>query len=167
MASQRKRSCSLEFWIDSLCSSSGLLNNWSRGEKTTHIMNSMKLVILSHFISWKKTPNDAVTPQHQSQFTPKMKANTEPRLLLSLVWIDYGVVVSPHCLVSFFQVTAPIIFGEMHFHVISENEFFHEIKRDERTSFMDFTKYTWPWTCVFLTPKQSQDFWIILNCIDL
>ena len=34
----------------------------------------------------KKTPNDAVTPQRQSQFTPKMKANTEPRLLSSLVW---------------------------------------------------------------------------------
>ena len=33
----------------------------------------------------KKTPNDAVTPQRQSQFTPKMKANAEPRLLSSLV----------------------------------------------------------------------------------
>ena len=36
----------------------------------------------------KKTPNDAVTPQRQSQFTPKMKANAVPRLLSSLVWID-------------------------------------------------------------------------------
>ena len=51
-------------------------------------MNSMKLVIPLHFISWKKTPNDAVTPQRQSQFTPKMKANAVPRLLSSLVWID-------------------------------------------------------------------------------
>ena len=51
-------------------------------------MNSMKLVILLHFISWKKTPNDAVTPQRQSQFTPKMTANAVPRLLSSLVWID-------------------------------------------------------------------------------
>ena len=33
----------------------------------------------------KKTPNDAVTPQRQSQFTPKMKANAVARLLSSLV----------------------------------------------------------------------------------
>ena len=32
----------------------------------------------------KKSPNDAVTPQWQSQFTPKMKANAESRLLSSL-----------------------------------------------------------------------------------
>ena len=51
-------------------------------------MNSMKLVFPSHFISCKKTPNDAVTPQRQSQFTPKMKANAILRLLSSLVWID-------------------------------------------------------------------------------
>ena len=36
----------------------------------------------------KKTTNDAVTLQRQSQFTPKMKANAVPRLLSSLVWID-------------------------------------------------------------------------------
>ena len=36
----------------------------------------------------KKTPSDAVTPQRQGQFTPKMKANAIPRLLSSLVWID-------------------------------------------------------------------------------
>ena len=53
-----------------------------------YIMNSMKLDIPLHFISWKKTPNDAVTQQCQSQFTPKMKANAVPRLLSSLVWID-------------------------------------------------------------------------------
>ena len=43
-----------------------------------------------HYISFheKKTANDAVTPQRQSQFTPKMKANAIPRLLSSLVWID-------------------------------------------------------------------------------
>ena len=51
-------------------------------------MNSMKLVIPLHFISWKKTPNDAVTSQRQGQFTPKVKANAVPRLLSSLVWID-------------------------------------------------------------------------------
>ena len=48
-------------------------------------MNSKKLVIPLHFISWKKTPNNAVTLQHQSQFTPKMKANAVPHLLSSLV----------------------------------------------------------------------------------
>ena len=46
-----------------------------------HIMNSMKLVIPL----LNKTPNDAVSPQRQSQFTPKMKANAVPRLLSSLV----------------------------------------------------------------------------------
>ena len=64
-------------------------------------MNSMKFVILLHFTSWEKTPDDAVTPQRQSQFTPKMKANAEPRLLSSLVRIDSGVVVSQHHLESF------------------------------------------------------------------
>ena len=51
-------------------------------------MNSMKLVIPLHSISWKKTPNDAVTQQRQSQFAPKMKANVVLCLLSSLVWID-------------------------------------------------------------------------------
>ena len=49
------------------------------------LMNSMKLVIPLYFISWEKTPNNAVRPQRQSQFTPKMKANVVPRLLSSLV----------------------------------------------------------------------------------
>ena len=57
---------------------------------TSHIqdMNSMKLVFLLHFISWKKTPNDAVIPQRQNQFAPKIKAKAVPLLLSSLVWID-------------------------------------------------------------------------------
>ena len=63
----------------------------------------MKLVIPLHFISWKKTPNDAVTPQCRSQFTPKMKANAVPRLLSSLVWIDSGIVVSLYRSESFFM----------------------------------------------------------------
>ena len=37
------------------------------------------------------------------QFTPKMKANAEPRLLSSLVWIDSCVVVSQHRLESIFM----------------------------------------------------------------
>ena len=52
------------------------------------LMNSLKLVIPSRFISWKETPNDVVTPQRQSHFTPKMKANAVPCLLSSLMWID-------------------------------------------------------------------------------
>ena len=56
--------------------------------QSRHYMNSMKLVIRLHIISWKKTPNDAVTPQRQSQVTPKVKANAVARLLSSLVWID-------------------------------------------------------------------------------
>ena len=36
-------------------------------------MNSMKLVVPLLLFNEKKTPNDAVTPQHQSQFTPKRK----------------------------------------------------------------------------------------------
>ena len=52
-------------------------------------MNSMTLIIPLHFISWKKTLDGAVTPQRQSQFTPKMKANAVSRLLSSLVWIDH------------------------------------------------------------------------------
>ena len=44
--------------------------------------NSMKLVIPLHFISCKKTPNDAVTPQGQGQFTPKIKANNTRTFVL-------------------------------------------------------------------------------------
>ena len=54
----------------------------------TNNMNSMKIIIPLHRISWKKTPTDTVTPQRQNQFTSKMKANAVPRLLSSLVWID-------------------------------------------------------------------------------
>ena len=39
-------------------------------------------------------------------------------------------------------VTAPIIFYEMHFLLISENKFFHEIKCDGMTGFMKFIKRT-------------------------
>ena len=37
------------------------------------------------FYFMKKTPNFAETPQRESQFTPKMKANAEPHFLSSLV----------------------------------------------------------------------------------
>ena len=72
----------------------------SNGSPQVHNMNSMKRVIPLHFISWERTPNDAATPQCQSQFTPKMKANAESRLL-SFWWIDCGIVVSQHPLESF------------------------------------------------------------------
>ena len=58
----------------------------------------------------------SVTFHCTGQFTPKMKANANPRLLSSLVWIDSGVVVSQHRLESFF----------------------HEIRCSGMTSFMEF-----------------------------
>ena len=54
------------------------------------------------------------------QFTPKMKANAEPHLLSSLVWIDSGVVVWQHRLESFF----------------------HEMICNGMTSFMEFIQCT-------------------------
>ena len=51
-----------------------------RGENSIHEFHET-----CHSDFMKKTPNDAVTPQRQSQFTPKMKANAVPRLLSSLV----------------------------------------------------------------------------------
>ena len=56
--------------------------------KWKQIMNSMKLVVPYILLHKKRLPNDAVTPQCQSQFMPKMKANVVPRLLSSLVRID-------------------------------------------------------------------------------
>ena len=53
-------------------------------QKITHEFHETCRSVTLFFLK-KKTPNDAVTPQHQSQFTPKMKANAVPRLLSSLV----------------------------------------------------------------------------------
>ena len=39
-------------------------------------------------VNQASTPNNAVTTQRRSQFTPKMKANALPRLLSSLLCID-------------------------------------------------------------------------------
>ena len=84
-------------------------------------MNSMKLIIPLHLISWKKTSNNAVTWQRQSQFTPKMKANAVPRFLSSLV---SSLVWLWHCgVTALFEV------------------FFHEIKRNGMTSFMEFMSF--------------------------
>ena len=74
------------------------------------IMNSMKLVSPFHFISWKKTPNDAVAPQ----FTPNMKANVVPCLLSSLVWIDQ---YNECCGITSFMEFMPECFGDKTSHV--------------------------------------------------
>ena len=81
------------------------------------IMNSMKLVIPLHFISWKK------------------KSFSD----ISRKWILPNMIRA---------VAALIIFGQMHFLLISENEFTHEIKCNGMTSFMKFmishsVKYEW------------------------
>ena len=57
------------------------------------LMNSMKLVIPLHFTSWKKRPNNAMTPRLRSQSTPKLKANSVPSLLSNwpgqwMLWND-------------------------------------------------------------------------------
>ena len=63
----------LHFWqnVNNVTIVVCLLDFW---HLTGSYMNSMKLVIPLHLISWKKTPIDAVTPQCLSQFTPKIKA---------------------------------------------------------------------------------------------
>ena len=67
-------------------------------------------------ISRKWILPDMIRAVNKSQFTPKMKANAVSRLLSSLVWIDqYKEFNSTHTL---------IIFGKIHFLLISENEFF-------------------------------------------
>ena len=91
-----KRSVSIKLWdkqnnlnilVTMNLRGANLMSHLARSP--SHDLNSMKPVIPLHCISWKKTPNDAVTPQHQSQFTPKMKANRVSCLLSSLVWIDW------------------------------------------------------------------------------
>ena len=54
---------------------------------SNHLFHETCHSITFYFMK-KKTLNDAVTSQHHSQFTPKVKANVVPRLLSSLVWID-------------------------------------------------------------------------------
>ena len=93
-------------------------------------------VIPSRFISYENNnfltlagsgilPN-MIRAVNQSQFTPKMKANAVSRLLSSLVWIDHYILCN--------QLTALMIFGKIHFLLISGNQFFHKIKRDGITS---------------------------------
>ena len=57
--------------------------------KTIILLSTHEFFETCHSVTFyfmkKKTPNHAVTPQCQSQFTPKMKANAVSRLLSSLV----------------------------------------------------------------------------------
>ena len=69
------------------------------------------------------------------QFTPKMKANAEPRLLSSLVWIDSGVVVSQHCLES----SCPVLWCFSLFYSHSEDRF----HRWMFSRFMPLTLHRW------------------------
>ena len=79
-----------------------------------------------HFISWKRLPNNAVTQQRQSQFTPKMKANTVPCLLSSLVQIDqYNGCNGKTSFMEFMPGTA----GQQPYGTISEQQSFkHQYK---------------------------------------
>ena len=80
------------------------------------------------------------------QFTPKMKANAEPRLLSSLVWIDSGVVMSQHHLESFV----------------------HEIKCNGMTSFIEFTQcIVWAMPIVLLCGELFSSRLFITYRIDL
>ena len=72
-------------------------------------MKSMKLVIPLHFI-WEKNLFSDISRKC---------------ILTNMI----GAVT---------VVTTPIIFGKMHFLLLSENEFFHQIECNGMTSFMDF-----------------------------
>ena len=65
-------------------------------------------------------------------------------------------------------VTSLIIFGKMHFLLLSENDFFHEIECVEITSFMDFLNM-WSWyvkfECENMWNNNSGVAWILMiNC---
>ena len=90
-------------------------------------MNSMKLVNPLHFISWKNSFSDI----SRKCILPNMigAVNSHQRWCSAFAFI-FGV--------NWLWLTSPIIFGKMHFLLISENLFFHEIKCNEMTSFMEF-----------------------------
>ena len=68
------------------------------------LLQKNKKIMVSSVTEHKFHENcHSVTSHCTGQFTPKMKANAEPRLLSSLVWIDSGVVVSQHRVESFFM----------------------------------------------------------------
>ena len=115
----------------------------------------MKFVIPSHFISWKKPSNDAVTPQRQSQFTPKMKANAVPRLLLSLVWIDQycecnGMTSFTEFMVCmFWSLSLWIVYGPFHdpfviFFLIGQNQWINVIRKSRLSVVIQHDRDTKP-----------------------
>ena len=56
-------------------------------------------------------------------------------------------------------VAAPIIFGKMHFLLISENGFFREIKCNGMTSFVEFMSDVWSVHCGFFCVAQMMCVW--------
>ena len=54
------------------------------------------------------------------------KRETAFAFIFGVNWLWHGGVTALFSI--FFQLTAPIIFGQLHFLLISENEIFHEIK---------------------------------------
>ena len=80
------------------------------------IVQTVKIKLHFLIISWVLWGLSFRCIHCTGQFTPKMKANAEPRLLSSLVWIDSGVVESQHRLESLF----------------------HEIECNGMTNFMEF-----------------------------
>ena len=87
---------------------------------------SFSPTLVSHLRSKRIPWNLSFRYIHRTgQFTPNMKPNAEPRLLLSLVWIDAGVVVSQH----------------------RSESFFHEIECNGMMSFTEFMLYS-RWKCL-------------------
>ena len=76
------------------------VNHWN----FHHRKNISKYLYLYNiYISWILWNLSFRYINSNGQFTPKMKANAEPRLLSSLVWIDSGIVVSQHRSESLFM----------------------------------------------------------------
>ena len=73
-----------------------------------YYMKSMKIIIPSHFITWKNS------------FSDISRKGIRPNMIRAKLW------------------TALIIFSKIHFLLISENEVFLEIKPDGMTSFENF-----------------------------
>ena len=65
------------------------------------------------------------------------------------------------------QETTLIIFGKMHFLLISENEFTHEIKRDGITSFTDFTCFFLKHSLGLITCTILMIFWCLFVFITM
>ena len=69
---------------------------WRPGAWVSKIWNLLSSISLIKSSSWIPRNLSFSYIDCTGQFTPKMKANAEPHLLSSLVWIGSGVVVSQH-----------------------------------------------------------------------